>query len=232
MINNWYTIWNRKEITDTDKSILASLIAADGFDTAYGGIEESSWIYYIQRQAIKLEISPDDSIFEVGCGAGAFLYPFYQQGNPVAGIDYSAKLVKIAKDTMPKAAISMGEAVDISMKNQFDLVVSNAVFLYFPNYEYAANVLHNMVNIAKKSIGVFEIPDFAKKSAALKMRKGMMGEAEYEEKYRGLDHLYFSKNWFREVLATEDVKVTIEDQDIRGYGNSDYRFNVFIRHNK
>ncbi len=171
------------------------MIAADGFDTAYGGIEESSWIDYIQRQAIKLEISPDDSIFEVGCGAGAWLYPFYQQGNPVAGIDYSAKLVKIAKDTMPKAAITVGEAIDISIENQFDILVSNGVFFYFPNYEYAANVLHNMVKMAKKSIGVFDIPDLAKKSVALKMRKGMMGEAEYEEKYRGLDHLYFSNDF-------------------------------------
>ena len=85
-----------------------------------------------------------------------------------------------------------------------------------------------MVKIAKKSIGIFEIPDLSKKSEALKMRKGMMGEAEYEEKYRGLDHLYFSKDWFLEVLATEAVKVTIEDQDIRGYGNSQYRFNVLI----
>ncbi|MCP2727691.1 class I SAM-dependent methyltransferase [Symplocastrum sp. BBK-W-15] len=228
MINNWYTIWNRKEITDTHKSILASLIAADGFDTAYGGIEESAWIDYIQRLAIKLGISPDDSVFEVGCGAGALLYPFYQQGNPVAGIDYSAKLVKIAKDTMPKAAISLGEAIDISLENQFDIVVSNSVFLYFPNYDYAATVLHNMVKIAKKSIGVFEIPDLSKKSGALLMRKGMMGEAEYEEKYRGLDHLYFSKDWFREVLANLSVEVTIEDQDIRGYGNSQYRFNVLI----
>ncbi|HBE16106.1 MAG TPA: class I SAM-dependent methyltransferase [Cyanobacteria bacterium UBA11149] len=228
MENNWYTIWNRRNQTGTFKSTLASLIAADGFDTAYGGIEESAWMEYVQHLTAKLEINRDDSIFEVGCGAGAFLYPFYQQGNPVAGIDYSENLVKIAKDTMPKVAISVGEAIDISGKSQFNVVLSNGVFLYFPNYDYAGDVLQSMVKIAKKSIGIFEIPDLGKKQEALKMRKGMIGDAEYEEKYRGLDHLYFSKDWFQEVLAAEGVRVKIEDQDIPGYGNSQYRFNVFI----
>ena len=131
MENNWYTIWNHRQETRTFQSTLASLIAADGFDTAYGGIEESAWIEYVEGIAIKLQINPGDSVFEVGCGAGALLYPFYQQGNLVAGIDYSANLVKIAKDTMEKAEISVGEAIDISADKQFDIVLSNSVFFTF-----------------------------------------------------------------------------------------------------
>lgn len=230
MENNWYTIWNRRQQTETYKSTLTSLLALDGFDTAYGAMEESAWVNYVNRLAAKLQINSDDSIFEVGCGAGALLYPFYQKGNPVAGIDYSANLVKIAKDVMPKAAITVGEAIDISTDNFFDVVLSGSVFLYFPNYDYAANVLRRMVKIAKKSIGVLEIPDLSKQAEALKMRKGKMGEAEYEEKYRGLEHLYFSKDWFDQVLANEAVTLTVEDQNIPGYRNSDYRFNVFIHH--
>lgn len=228
MQNNWYTIWNKRQVTETENLTLASLIAADGFDTAYGSVNEMAWIKYIQHIAAKLQIIPKDSLFEVGCGAGAFLYPFYQQGNKVAGIDYSVKLVKIAIDVMPTADISVGEAIDIQTENQFDIVLSNGVFLYFHNYDYAAQVLQRMVKIAKKSVGVFDIPDLSKQNEALASRKAILGDAEYEKKYKDLNHLYYSKDWFGQVLSTAAVKITIEDQYIENYSNSQYRFNVFI----
>jgi trans-aconitate methyltransferase len=170
-------------------------------------------------------------VFEVGCGAGAFLYPFYQQGNRVFGIDYSANLVKIALDVMPQAAISVGEAIDMPLKNQFNVVVSNGVFLYFPSYEYAAIVLQHMLQIATKCIGIFDVPDLSQKEEAISRRKALIGEAEYEQNYRGIEHIYYNKDWFYQLLANEPVKVTIEDQYIRDYGNSQYRFNVFISKN-
>ncbi|NEO93342.1 MAG: class I SAM-dependent methyltransferase, partial [Moorea sp. SIO3G5] len=162
-------------------------------------------------------------LLEVGCGAGTFLYPFYQQGNPVAGIDYSANLVKIALAAMPQATISVGEAIDLPRDRQFDVVLSGGVFHYFPTYDYAAEVLRGMVQIAQKSIGILDVPDLSKQESAISARKAGMGDAEYEEKYRGLDHLYYTKDWFQQVLATESVQVTMEDQCLQGYDNSKYQ---------
>ena len=79
----------------------------------------------------KLLISAGDSIFEVGCGAGAFLYPFYQMGHRVAGIDYAQNLVHLAATVMPAAEIRLGEATALPTQQSYDVVVSNGVFLYF-----------------------------------------------------------------------------------------------------
>lgn len=228
-MQNWQTIWNKQQIDKTLESTLERLIAVDGFNSPFGGMKDSEiWMDYVERTATKLQIKPEDSLFEVGCGGGAFLYPFYQKGHKVAGIDYAPNLVKIAQDAMPNATINVGEALNITAGNQFNAVISNGVFLYFPDYNYAATVLQRMVKMASKSIGIFDVPDLSKKKEALAVRKANLGEAEYEEKYRGLDHLYYKKHWFEEVLATESVKIVIEDQSMQNYGNSKYRFNVFI----
>lgn len=228
MQNNWQKIWNQRQLETTVKSTLQQLIAVDGFDGSCGGIDETAWMEYVESLAAKLQITPKDSIFEVGCGAGAFLYPFYQKGNRVAGIDYSEKLAKIALDIMPRADIIVGEAINIPKEPTFDIVVANSVFFYFKAREYAADVLSHMLQMATKGVGIFDVPDLSKKEEAISLRKAKLGEAEYEEKYRGLEHLYYSKEWFQQVLANKPVKVMIEDQAIKNYGNSRYRFNVFI----
>lgn len=228
MQNNWQKIWNQRQLETTLKSTLQQLIAVDGFDGSWGGIDETAWMEYIESLTAKLQISAKDSIFEVGCGAGAFLYPFYQKGNKVAGIDYSENLAKIALNIMPRADIIVGEAINIPEKPTFDFVVANGVFLYFKDCEYAAEVLSLMLDISNKGVGIFELPDLSKKEESISMRKAQLGDAEYEEKYRGLEHLYYKKEWFEQVLANKPVKVVIEDQSIKNYGNSRYRFNVFI----
>lgn len=228
MQNNWQKIWNQRQLETTLKSTLQQLIAVDGFDGSWGGIDETAWMEYIESLTAKLQISAKDSIFEVGCGAGAFLYPFYQKGNRVAGIDYSENLAKIAINIMPRADIIVGEAINIPQKPTFDFVVANGVFFYFKDCEYAAEVLSLMLQMANKGVGIFDLPDWSKKEEAISMRKAKLGDAEYEEKYRGLEHLYYKKEWFEQVLANKPVKVVIEDLSIKNYGNSRYRFNVFI----
>ncbi|OLT59306.1 hypothetical protein BJP37_09875 [Moorena bouillonii PNG] len=38
----------------------------------------------------------------------------------------------------------------------------------------------------------------------------------------------FYKDWFKHIFDSESVEVEIEDQCLRDYGNSQYRFTVFI----
>ena len=61
----------------SDSSILSRLIKADGFDTGFGSINEHAWKKYSEYIKYKLNnIKENDSIYDVGCGAGAFLYNF------------------------------------------------------------------------------------------------------------------------------------------------------------
>ncbi|HEY9705177.1 MAG TPA: methyltransferase domain-containing protein, partial [Allocoleopsis sp.] len=119
--NNWHLIWNKKQLNPDLEPTLEQLIALDGFDSPFSGMNKTEfWLSYIENIANKLQITSNDSIFEVGCGAGAFLYPFYQQGNQVAGIDYSSNLVNISKKAIPQGNIIVGEAIDIPLNNRFD----------------------------------------------------------------------------------------------------------------
>ncbi len=230
--DNWREVWNRKKLDHELQSTLQRLIAADGFDSSFGGfINANEWIRYVESIATKLKMGRNDSIFEVGCGAGAFLYPFYEKGHRVAGIDYAENLVKIARDTMPSGHITVGEAIRMPEETRFDIVTSHSVFFYFHDLDYAAAVLQRMFNIAVKGIGIFDVPDASKKNEAIRYRKAALGEAEYEQRYKGLEHLYYDRAWFSKTLGSKRFNIVIEDQNMPGYRNNEYRFNVFIRKN-
>ncbi|MEH2068031.1 MAG: methyltransferase domain-containing protein [Nostoc sp.] len=229
MRNNWQKIWNNRQISSADKPILEQLIAIDGFSSPFGQLSETeAWMEYLERIVTKLKIELQDSIFEVGCGSGAFLYPFYQKRHKVAGIDYAENLVKIALSAMPKADIKVCEAIDIHEQEQFDLVIANGVFLYFYDYDYAAKVIKIMIKLARKSIGILDIPNLYKKEEDMNRRRETIGEEEYNKQYQFLEHLYYDKNYFYQLLVNEPVNIKIENQYIANYGNNAYRFNVFI----
>jgi len=226
----WRAVWNSRQTDRRGKSTLDRLISVDGFDSAFGGaIESGDWIRYLDSIAAKLGVEPGDSIFEVGCGAGAFLYPFFVKGHRVAGIDYSEHLTEIARDAMPGIPILVDEAIEMPADLRFDFVTSHSVFFYFHDLRYAATVLRKMNLAAVKGVGIFDVPDAAKKKEAMQYRKGKLGNDEYERRYKGLTHLYYERSWFERTLAGEDLDVVTEDQDIPGYGNNRYRFNVFMR---
>lgn len=223
---NWKEIWNNKNSTNT-KINLQNLIALDGFDTGFGTIKVNDWITYITMIKEKMHISKTDSIYEVGCGSGAFLYPFYNDNHLVGGFDFSKSLINIAKEMMPQGKFEVLDAIEFKQNqliDEYDYVISNGVFFYFPSYDYAQNVLKEMLKVAKKGVAILEVPDLEKKELALSIRKKNMSSIEYKKKYSGLDHLYFSKEWFKNFGY--DVK--IENQEINNYPNSEYRFNVFI----
>lgn len=229
MTNNWSNIWQKRILDTGITSTLQQLIAADGFDSSFGTINGDVWLDSVQHVKQQLGICISHSIFEVGCGAGAFLYPFHQAGNSVSGIDYSPNLIDIAKQHMPNGDFEVSEAIEIDEHKSFDFSLAYGVFLYFPNYDYAKTVLNKMLACSSHGVAILDVPDLEKKEEALTYRRGALSEKEYDERYRGLDHLYYKKNWFLDVVLDESVDIYIEDQNIEGYGNSKFRFNVFIK---
>tara|TARA_Y100000310_G_C20523424_1_gene734824 strand:+ start:745 stop:999 length:255 start_codon:yes stop_codon:yes gene_type:complete len=79
-MDNWKQIWNKRKIEHGDDTLL-SLIKLDGFDEGAGEISQVNWIEYVNWIRSKLAIDETDSIFEIGCGSGAFIYPFYKMGH-------------------------------------------------------------------------------------------------------------------------------------------------------
>lgn len=74
-MNKWQDVWNKENrVLD---NVLDILIKADGFDSGAGRFDVDSWKNYTKSLYEKLDLKPKDSIYDVGCGSGAFLYPLY-----------------------------------------------------------------------------------------------------------------------------------------------------------
>ena len=228
-MNRWKEIWAKRKLSDGYKG-LQELIYADGFDSGAGKILADDWVRYFKLIYNKLGIQRNDSIFEVGCGAGAFTYCFYELGHKVGGIDYSEELIKVAKDVMKDMEFKASEAIDIDTAKKYDFVISNSVFHYFPDLiEYAEVVMKKMLDKCRKGIAILEIPDLALKEESEKERRGALPIGEYENKYKGLGHLYYEKDWLYELGEKYNCRVDLFSQDIKNYGNNRFRFNAIMR---
>jgi len=230
-MNSWDKVWAKKIEDNSELSILSRLIKADGFDTGFGSIDEHAWNKYSEYIKHKLNIKKNDSIYDVGCGAGAFLYNFIGITQRIGGIDYSKNLIEIARKYMQFGDFKCAEATDLDSL-PYDHVVSNSVFFYFPSLNYSYDVLSKMCLKAKKTVAILEVNDIDVKEEFLNIRKAHLTKEEYQKRYEGLDHLFFSKSWFYEFAKEHSYQIDIEQQNINGYQNNKFRFNVYLNMKK
>lgn len=147
-MDKWKTIWNKKD--RVNNYVLETLIKADGFDSGAGSFTLDDWTIYTKQHFDKLNIKDTDSIYDVGCGCGAFVYPLYLIGNKIGGGDYSSALINLANTVMQHCHFEHVDAIKIGAKQKYDIVLSHSVFHYFKDLDYAENVILNMLEKANK----------------------------------------------------------------------------------
>ncbi|MGE0863176.1 MAG: class I SAM-dependent methyltransferase [Vicinamibacterales bacterium] len=228
MSNRWKDVWAARTLDTTRASMLERLMAADGLDTGFGSVSEAAWRAFVTRTAETLGLGKGSRVFEVGCGAGAFLYPLYQAGCVVGGLDQSPALIGYATAAMPEGKWTLGDASALDPAEGWDVVLACGVFMYFPDPGYARGVIARMAAKATRAVAILDVPDVATRESAMAFRRGTMGDAEYEAKYSGLDHLFYDRSWMQRILVeVGGADVRIEDQQISGYQNARFRFNAF-----
>lgn len=226
---NWKKVWERRRLDTSLGSTLLQLMAADGLDTAFGRVDEASWVRFVRRWTARLRITPQTSVFEVGCGSGAFLYDLHCSGCPVGGIDQSEALIAIARSVMPGGQFGVADAADLDARPPFDVVLSCGMFPYLSGPRHALDVVERMVAKATTAVAVLDVPDATLRREALAYRHQRAGgESAYATSYDGLEHCYYQREWLEQALARNGlIDVQAEDQNIDGYGNSPFRFNVW-----
>jgi hypothetical protein len=138
-------------------------------------------------------------------------------------------LVDSAKKMFQSENFLVQDALDLNEDPLYDYVVAFSVFFYFPDYEYANVVLEKMYKKARKGILVLDVPNLQTKLDCETMRRGTMDPFEYAEKYDGLNHLYYDKNFFLKFAEQNNIQeIIIQRQNIRNYINNDFRFNCFL----
>lgn len=68
----------------------------------------------------------EKTILEIGCGTGLFTTYLSQKRKKVTGVDFSPKMLKVAKEKNPKTTFVLTSAEKLPFKkNSFDVVVAN-----------------------------------------------------------------------------------------------------------
>lgn len=231
-VKNWQKIWNTRTLDGAGQPKLADLLGLDGFASGVGAVSPASWRAYVTRRARDMGLGAQSTVFEIGCGAGAFLWVLRERGCQVAGLDYAANLIAVAARAMPDGLWQVGEADQVIGKGRYDAVVANSVWHYFQSLEYAGRVLQNMLETAKSAVAVLDVPNLNLAAYDVANRRAVLGKEEYDRRYAGLTHLAVAPDWFH-GFGGKDWEVKTAAQDIPEYGNNSYRFNVIIkrRHN-
>jgi SAM-dependent methyltransferase len=228
-VANWNDVWAARRLDSARGTLLEQLLAADGFDTGFGSVTAEAWAAAVRHRARELGIAAGSSVFEVGCGAGAFLHELRALGCTVGGIDSSPALIEIARRALPDGQFDVCDAALLSPEPTADFVISSGVFLYFASLAYARGVVDAMVRKATGAVAILDVPDLSYSAAAIAERHAALGGgAAYRERYAGLNHLYYDRDWMGDALRTAGLTaVTIADQDITGYPNGRHRFNAW-----
>jgi len=231
MSNKWKEIWNQKSVLDSNNDLQASLIRANGFDGGFGSYESNDYLRMVKGLILLLQISKNSKILEVGCGSGALLFAIANlSGAEIYGYDYSETLIEDARRYV-KGNFEISEAVECPFQNiSFDFVISHSVFQYFPNKEYAFEVISLMSSLLKSGgkIAIYDLNDSEKESQYHDKRRLAYTEPKiYDDKYRELPHLFFNKNEITEILCKLGFyNIIYPVQSSLSYKNSELRFNV------
>jgi trans-aconitate methyltransferase len=227
---NWKEIWEDR-VANIEDVTHVELLKANGYDSSRSNLTPDTLKVAQNYYSKIIDLHLKDSIYEVGCGSGAFLYPLWLHNHRVGGIDLSHNLIEVAEVNLSEGDFVQGEATEINTEEKYDHVMSFGCFLYFPSHAYAEDVILKMLDKATKTVSIYEIPDEAYKNECEEMRRENVGPS-YDTDYQGLQHLYFSKQWFCDFAYKHNLHLTIFDQVIPDYESGKYRFCVVLKGNR
>lgn len=238
--SRWHEVWEKRTENEevlsggTPKEILIELKRISGWDSTGSMLEYDQFCDQYVQTRNELEFNPRDksnmisSVFEVGCGCGANLYLFQNEGYQIGGMDYSARMIEIAGKVLnTPVELICEEAANLSWDIKYDAILANGVFSYFDGYEYAENVLEAMYQKANQSIGIIDILDIEKEKEFIQFRSGLY--EDYEKRYEGLQKLFYDKSFFLTFAEKHNMSIKFTKPEMKDYWNNEFAFNCFMR---
>lgn len=234
-MQTWHEVWQTKGLTRTAEDLLSGnvldrLMELGGYHSSTSSpLGQDHEVQF--RQAVKaLEVGPTDSVFEVGCGAGAFLYWLSRRCCSVGGLDYAESLIVHARRALPaEADLQHGEARNLPIAPQYDIVLSNGVFIYFPDEQYAYDVLRRMIQKSRRAIGILDVNEAEHRAEFERIRA--ISQGDQRRAYEGLKQLYLSRRFFEQVASEFGISCRIDKSRTPHSVNARYRFHVWLHKN-
>ena len=233
-MNNWQQIWSGRKDTLANvdandfRAVFAELKKIDGFDLN-GGVNVDSLIRQHENLYDALNLTGGQTVFEVGCGAGAHLYLFARDGYTVGGLDYSAAEIDIARKVLPAEKISeliCAGADELPTAKTFDAVISNSVFTYFDDFDYAESVLEKMLLKSRRVIALLDVFDADFETQLMAERRRAI--ANYDELYKDLPKKFYPRSFFEDFAARHDLKISFAANEPENYVNAPFTYHCFM----
>lgn len=209
-----------------EEATLTALMALGGYDSSTSSLAKELYDIQLNHIVKRLGISADDSVYEVGCGAGSLLFSLQRVCSSVGGCDYARPLVEIARSVIQSQDIHHLEAAEITSTPHYDVLVCNGVFLYFPDAGYARRTVAAMMRKAKRSLGIMDVNDASTRHEFEAVRRQAQGARALD--YEGLHQLYLERAFFHELATTHGWTCETEDSVMTDSINGRYRFNAFF----
>lgn len=115
---------------------------------------------FAEHVAETLDVGPGTRIFEVDCGDGAFLFPYYKNGYVVGGIDAEPEAIEQALAAMPEGVFTIGTASALDPAMPWDVVVCRS-FAGRPEVDDLRGLVARMFAKATHGVAVLNVPEQA-----------------------------------------------------------------------
>ena len=158
-------------MTGPDRSPLETLLAAEG---SVAPDPEPAWRDFVEHVVESLDVGPGTSVWDVGCGAGAFLYPLWENGYIVGGVDDSTDRITLARATMPQGHFVVGEPTEVNPAEPWDVVIASRGFAAGADLDQARGQLARMVAKATHAVAILNLTDTGDSSAGPTARAALL----------------------------------------------------------
>ncbi|MFK7810821.1 MAG: class I SAM-dependent methyltransferase [Saprospiraceae bacterium] len=152
--------------------------------------------------------NPEDVfVLDIGCGIGAILKYFRDQGCKAKGIDLGSEYVKYGKETY-NLDLSVAKLPDLKLDRKPDIIIYSHVFEHLLNLDEELKLIKN--NLSENGILYLEVP-------------GLKNPVGFNEGYKGdflryhqNAHTYaFTKNTLTNLLNQNGFRLIYGDEDVR-----------------
>jgi SAM-dependent methyltransferase len=228
----WYDVWQAKgeAIPVVDRrsaGVLDRLMEMNGYFSPTSTTSLADHEVQLRYVVDALGVRTDDTVYEVGCGAGALLFWLSDKCRRVGGCDFAGSLIKQARAALPDTAeLDEREADAFDLLPRYDIVLSNGVFIYFPDEAYARRTLDLMIAKARRVIGVLDVNDAARRDEFEAVRRAR--QAGRPERYDGLRQLYLDRAFFEDAARRHGLRCRIEPSTTPHSDNARFRYHVSL----
>ena len=212
---------------------IRDLLILNGWDANLSNFSINDWKKFVNYFIQENKINKTNKILEIGCGAGAFLLPFYNKKIQCYGIDNIKNFIKISQKYMPRGKFFVSEANNLKKKIKkikFNFIFCNSIFQYFPSKKYADQVLKEILDLKtiKNKIYILDIPDHKKKTKYVNSLIKQIGKKKYQEKYSKNMHQFYKYEDFVKFIKKRNLKIKKISNKLLKKKTSNFRFNIVI----